>query len=189
MKNLLKYIFLGLAVSFLAGCGDSGSKKWRLDNKELTADEVANLKIAIAFRDEIIQKNEWAKLNGDFWSDILVFFPEEAKRCRELKGFEKFDGSNWANLLAEEPRFEKDCEKNRGWEAISPKDWIKLLKKQPNYLSKAKQLNAFERIYSRELVRCDFFRKFTSIEGMRCVERLEDVESQRLGYVVKKQSR
>lgn len=96
MKNLLKYIFLGLAVSFLAGCGDSGSKKWRLDNKELTADEVANLKIAIAFRDEIIQKNEWAKLNGDFWSDILVFFPEEAKRCRELKGFEKFDGSNWA---------------------------------------------------------------------------------------------
>lgn len=145
MKNLLKYIFLGLAVSFLAGCGDSGSKKWRLDNKELTADEVANLKIAIAFRDEIIQKNEWAKLNGDFWSDILVFFPEEAKRCRELKGFEKFDGSNWANLLAEEPRFEKDCEKNRGWEAIPPKDWIKLLKKQPNYLSKAKQLNAFER--------------------------------------------
>lgn len=145
MKNLLKYIFLGLAVSFLAGCGDSGSKKWRLDNKELTADEVANLKIAIAFRDEIIQKNEWAKLNGDFWSDILVFFPEEAKRCRELKGFEKFDGSNWANLLAEEPRFEKDCEKNRGWEAIPTKDWIKLLKKQPNYLSKAKQLNAFER--------------------------------------------
>lgn len=145
MKNLLKYIFLGLALSFLAGCGDSGSKKWRLNNKELTADEVANLKIAIAFRDEIIQKNEWAKLNGDFWSDILVFFPEEAKRCRELKGFEKFDGSNWANLLAEEPRFEKDCEKNRGWEAIPPKDWIKLLKKQPNYLSKAKQLNAFER--------------------------------------------
>ena len=150
MKKLLKYLFIGLTIASLAGCGDSGSKKWRLDNKELTDDEVKELKDAIAVRDEFTKKNEWASLNGDIWSDILIYFPEEAKRCRELKGFEKFDGSNWANLLAEEPRFEKDCGKNHGWEMMSPNDWIELLQWQPNYISKAKQLNVFEKFTSKD---------------------------------------
>lgn len=150
MKKLLKYLFIGLTIASLTGCGDPGSKKWRLDNKGLTADEVKELKDAIAIRDEFTQKNEWASLNGDIWSEILIYFPEEAKRCRELKGFEKFDGSNWANLLAEEPRFEKDCEKNHGWEMMSPNDWIKLLQWQPNYILKAKQLNVFEKFTAKD---------------------------------------
>ena len=150
MKKLLKYLFIGLAIASLPGCGDSGSQKWRLENKELTADEVKELKDAIAVRDEFTKKNEWASLNGDIWSDILIYFPEEAKRCRELKGFEKFDGSNWANLLAEEPRFEKDCEKNHGWEMMSPDDWIELLQRQPNYIAKAKQLNVFEKFTGKD---------------------------------------
>lgn len=150
MKKLLKYLFIGLAIASLTGCGDSSSQKWRLDNKELTADELKELKDAIAIRDEFTKKNEWASLNGDIWSDILIFFPEEAKRCRKLKGFEKFNGSNWANLLAEEARFEKDCEKNHGWEMMSPDDWIELLQWQPNYIAKAKQLNVFEKFTGKD---------------------------------------
>lgn len=150
MKKLLKYLFIGLTIASLTGCGDPGSQKWRLENKELTADEVKEVKDAIAIRDEFTQKNEWASLNGDIWSEILIYFPEEAKRCRELKGFEKFDGSNWANLLAEEPRFEKDCEKNHAWEMMSPNDWIKLLQWQPNYILKAKQLNVFEKFTAKD---------------------------------------
>ena len=149
-KKLLKYLFIGLAIASLTGCGDSSSQKWRLDNKELTADELKELKDAIAIRDEFTKKNEWASLNGDIWSDILIFFPEEAKRCRKLKGFEKFNGSNWANLLAEEARFEKDCEKNHGWEMMSPDDWIELLQWQPNYIAKAKQLNVFEKFTGKD---------------------------------------
>ena len=40
MKNLIKFLFLGLIAISICGCGDSGSKKWRLDNKNLTKNEL-----------------------------------------------------------------------------------------------------------------------------------------------------
>ena len=90
MKNLIKCLFLGLIAVSICGCGDSGSKKWRLDNKNLTKNELELLKEHIAIRNEIDQKKQWEDLDGDDWAQLLIFFPEEAKRCRELKGFEKF---------------------------------------------------------------------------------------------------
>lgn len=142
MKKVI--LFLTCAL-FLSGCGDSGSQKWRLDNPNLTSEEIGILKKAIESRDNIKRNNSWESLNGEEWSSILIYFPSERKKCLKAKGFVKFDGSNWAKLLSEEPRFEKDCEENRGWEMILPNDWVELLKKQPSYISKAKQLNALKK--------------------------------------------
>ena len=136
MKNLIKFLFLGLIAVSICGCGDSGSKKWRMDNKNLTKNELELLKENIAFRNEIDQKKQWEDLDGDDWAQLLIFFPEEAKRCRELKGFEKFDSSDWALLLPHEPKFEKECKKNRGFELFTLENWKDVLSKNISFSKK-----------------------------------------------------
>lgn len=146
MKNVINIIILMAVSMSIFGCGDGGSKKWQLDNKNLTQEELGQLKFMLAVKEKFIADgSKWAELRGLDWATMLVFFPEYAKKCDEFKGWQKFNGENWAALLSQEPRFEKECEGNRGWDDIPPEDWVNLISAQPKYLKKAKQLDILKK--------------------------------------------
>lgn len=144
MKKAINTITCTSLILLLSACGDSGSKKWRLDNKNLTQSEVAALKVASAFKDDIAQRNGWADLDGAQWADMLAFFPEESKKCAKLEAWNKLNGADWARLLSEEPRFGTECDKRAGWKTMASKDWIRLLIAQAEFISKADEHNAWE---------------------------------------------
>lgn len=151
MKKYINIVILAVSVLYLVGCGDAGSKKWQLNNKNLTQEEVATLKLAIAMKDDYIKKGaKWSEADGYFFSEMLKYFPEYAKECDKVNGWSKFDGSNWRNLLSEETRFEKKCDENQGWKLMSPDDWVSLLSIQPKYKSKADEYKAWDKFTSKD---------------------------------------
>lgn len=149
MKNILKLLLYILSLSLLSACGDASSKKWRLNNKNLTSDEVASLKAAIFVKEKIEEQNTWKDLEGYAWAGILRFFPEEAKKCTEFNGWNKLDGSNWVTLLSEGTRFEKKCNEFAGWRLMSSEDWIRLISSQPKYLEKADKENVWDKFTNK----------------------------------------
>ncbi len=155
----------------MSACGDSGSKKWRLDNKELTQDELAKLKFAIVFKEKIEKENCWGDLSGENWVGLLFYFPEESKRCSQFNGWNKLGGSDWANLLSGETRFEKECDKFSGWKMMSNENWIELLSAQPKYMQKATEYKVWETfsnkdwIYAVKLKKNDLIKKCDDLNG------------------------
>ena len=144
MKKIKQTVILLLSVVVLSGCGESGSKKWRLDNENLTDTEVAALKLTMAMRDKIAKENKWSDLNGIDWVPILVCFPEEREKCDQFKGWNKLSGDNWATLLSEEPRFDDECDDYAGWKMMSSGNWIELLSAQAKFMKEANRNKVFD---------------------------------------------
>lgn len=144
MKKIRQTVIVLLSAAILSGCGESGSKKWRLDNENLTDTEVATLKLTMAMRDKIAKENKWSDLNGIDWVPILVCFPEEREKCDQFKGWNKLSGDNWATLLSEEPRFDDECDDYAGWKMMSSGNWIELLSAQAKFMKEANRNKVFD---------------------------------------------
>lgn len=155
MKNLLKKLILSLVIASLVGCSDFGSKKWRLDNKKLTADEVSMLNDAIKFKKHINENKAWEKLSGKDWAYLLVFFPEETKKCEKSNAWQKFSNVDWANLLSNDISFKEKFEKvfagkRNPYEIFTARDWITILEKQPDFMEVAENSKVWENFTSQD---------------------------------------
>ncbi len=152
--HILNISSIFISIMLLVGCGEPGSTKWRLDNESLSADEIAQLKTSIAFKDEFFKNGaKWNTLSTKDWAKFLSFFPEYSRECDKLNGWGRFTGSDWAILLSEESRFENQCEKNSGWSKMSPEDWIYLLSKQPKYEVKADESKSWNKFSTEDWVK------------------------------------
>lgn len=133
--------------AMLAGCGESGSKKWRLDNNDLTHVERAWLEEEIKIREKAQKTGDWSTID---WPNFLIMFPQDAKKCEKAGGFEKFTGWDWSRLIAQEPRFEKQCEKFGGWAKMSNSNWISLLSENESFMKKADELDIWKNFSAKD---------------------------------------
>lgn len=151
MKTIIK-LFLLITTLSIVGCGDSGSKKWRLDNPNLTEAEKTEFSKAIQRKTEIEQKNSWRILDGKEWTYLLTYFPELEDKCDELKAWNKFLPEYWATLISEDIRFVKTFEKKSltgyGW--FDGNDWNIILSKCPNLIKKADKAKVWDKYKGKD---------------------------------------
>lgn len=125
------------------------SKKWRMDNTNLTEIEREEFSQAIQYKTEVESRDSYEALSGDDWTYLLVYFPELANKITELKRWGHISTNNWATLLASDVRFEKQFNKHflgNGYSFFGVDEWLIILKKQPNLIKKADKIGIWKNL-------------------------------------------
>ncbi len=138
MKKILKRLSFVCLLLCLSACSENTSKKWQLDNPDLTQEERASLQEAIYKRNEVEARNSWLGLNGEQWGYFLLYFPELAKKCDELNSWHKLRSEDWVRLIAEDIRYHKKFEyqyrnNHNPFSLLKSKDWVVLINAHPQF--------------------------------------------------------
>ena len=113
-------IIASFVCLFLMGCGDSDSKKRKLDNENLTQDERAKL-------EECIKNN-----------------PKFLETAKSKKALKKLNSENWYNILSEKPEFVASFKEISSFDIFTDEDLYKLYIIAPNLRNEIFNLNRID---------------------------------------------